>query len=335
MTDVAKVEELAARAVKEFGRLDVWVNNAAVGAFGLLTEIPPNDFQRVLDVNISGYVNGARAALPRLRAQGSGTLINVASIVSEIPLPYSAAYSISKAAVRALSVSLRSELAREGVDGVHVCTVLPATIDTPFYQNAANYTGRRPMAMPPVYTPERVAKAVVGLVDHPRRETVAGGLAGRLLVLQHKVTPGAVEAATARQVDTRQLSRRQSAPLTSGNLHQASQAIRKASTGGGWHGRRRTAQRLVGTAAVLAAAASPSPDCAVPAAGLTAAVPGVRLPARLATRAPAVALSLSRGSSRRRRAKHPARSRHPIRHRSWRRNADRQRTFRPGPPRTP
>jgi short-subunit dehydrogenase len=255
MTDVAKVEELAARAVKEFGRLDVWVNNAAVGAFGLLTEIPPNDFQRVLDVNISGYVNGARAALPRLRAQGSGTLINVASIVSEIPLPYSAAYSISKAAVRALSVSLRSELTREGVDGVHVCTVLPATIDTPFYQNAANYTGRRPMAMPPVYTPERVAKAVVGLVDHPRRETVAGGLAGRLLVLQHKVAPGAVEAATARQVDTRQLSRRQSAPLTSGNLHRASQAIRKPSTGGGWHGRRRTAQRFAGTAAVLAAAA--------------------------------------------------------------------------------
>ena len=255
VTDVGQVEELAARAVQEFGRLDVWVNNAAVGAFGLLTEIPPKDFQRVLDVNISGYVNGARAALPRLRAQASGALINVASIVSEIPLPYSAAYSISKAAVRALSVSLRSELAREGVAGVEVCSVLPATIDTPFYQNAANYTGRRPMAMPPVYTAERVAKAVARLVDHPRRETVAGGLAGRLLVLQHKVAPGAVEAATARQVDTRQLSRRQPAPLTSGNLHQASQAIRKASTGGGWHGRRRTAQRLVGTAAVLAAAA--------------------------------------------------------------------------------
>jgi NAD(P)-dependent dehydrogenase (short-subunit alcohol dehydrogenase family) len=254
VTDVGKMEELAARAVREFGRLDVWVNNAAVGSFGLLTDIPPKDFQRVLDVNILGYVNGARAALPRLSAQGSGALINVASIVAEIPLPYSAAYSMSKAAVRALSVSLRSELAREGLAGVEVCTVLPATIDTPFYQNAANYTGRRPMAMPPVYTPERVAKAIVRLVDHPRRETVAGGLAGRLLVLQHKATPGAVEAATGRQVDTRQLSRRKSAPVTSGNLHQASQAVRKASTGGGWHGRRRTAQRRIGTAAALAAA---------------------------------------------------------------------------------
>jgi short-subunit dehydrogenase len=255
VTDVGRVEELAARAVQEFGSLDVWVNNAAVGAFGLLTEIPPKDFQRVLDVNISGYVNGARAALPRLRAQGSGVLINVASIVSEIPVPYSAAYSISKAAVRALSVSLRSELAREGVAGVDVCSVLPATIDTPFYQNAANYTGRRPMAMPPVYTAERVAKAVVRLVDHPRREAVAGGLAGRLLVLQHKVAPGAVEAATARQVDTRQLSRRQPAAVTSGNLHQPSQSIRKASVTGGWHGRRRTAQRIVVGAAALAGSA--------------------------------------------------------------------------------
>ncbi|MGF9649305.1 SDR family oxidoreductase [Pseudarthrobacter oxydans] len=255
VTDPGKVEALASRAVEEFGRLDVWVNNAAVGAFGLLTEVPPTEFQRVLDVNITGYVNGARAALTRQTAQGSGTLINVSSIVAEVPLPYSAAYSISKAAVRALSISLRSELAREGVTGVNVCTVLPATIDTPFYQNAANFTGRRPMALPPVYTPQRVAKAVVKLAAHPRRETVAGGVAGRLLALQHKFTPGAVEAATARQVDRRQLSRRRSATVTTGNLHQASQSIGKASTTGGWHGRRRTAQRMVAGAAALVGAA--------------------------------------------------------------------------------
>ncbi|WP_163164740.1 SDR family oxidoreductase [Arthrobacter sp. Alg241-R88] len=254
VTDPGKVEALASRAVEEFGRLDVWVNNAAVGAFGLLTEIPPKEFQRVLDVNITGYVNGARAALTRQTAQGSGTLINVSSIVAEVPLPYSAAYSVSKAAVRALSISLRSELAREGVSGVHVCTVLPATIDTPFYQNAANFTGRRPMAMPPVYTPQRVAKAVVKLAARPRRETVAGGFGGRLLVLQHKFTPGAVEAAAARQVDHRQLSRWRSTSVTPGNLHQASQSIGKAATTGGWHGRRRTAQRMVAGAAALTGA---------------------------------------------------------------------------------
>lgn len=256
-TDVAnadEVEELASRAVREFGRLDVWVNNAAVGAFGLLTEVPPQDFQRVLEVNISGYVNGARAALRRQTAQGSGTLINVSSIVAETPVPYSTAYSISKAAVRALSISLRLELDCEGVTGVNVCTVLPATIDTPFYQNAANVTGRRPMAMPPVYSPQRVATAVVRLVSRPRREAVAGGLAGRLLLLQHRLTPHAAEAAIARQVDRRQLSRRRTAPATSGNLHRTSQSAGKASVTGGWHGRRRTAQRGIAGGAALACA---------------------------------------------------------------------------------
>jgi short-subunit dehydrogenase len=255
VTDPDAVEELAARAVREFGRLDVWVNNAAVGAFGRLAEVPPKDFQRVLDVNISGYVHGARAALARQVAQGSGILVNVASIVGEVPLPYSAAYSISKAANRALSVSLRSELARDGVSGVQVCTVLPATIDTPFYQHAANYSGRRASAMPPVYTPERVAKTVVRLVERPRRETVVGGLTGRLLVLQHRVTPGAVEAATARQVDGTQLSRRQSTPVTAGNLHRASESLRKGSARGGWHGAWGTARRrALGAAAVAGAA---------------------------------------------------------------------------------
>ncbi|WP_258804705.1 SDR family oxidoreductase [Pseudarthrobacter sp. NS4] len=254
VTDPGMVDNLAARAVSEFGRLDVWINNAAVGAFGRLADIPQTEFQRVLDVNISGYVNGARAALTRQVDQGSGVLINVASVVGETPLPYSAAYSMSKAAARALSISLRSELALDGMSGVKVCTVLPATIDTPFYQHAANYSGRRAKAMPPVYTPERVAKAVVKLIVRPRRETVVGGLTGRLLVLQHRVMPGAVEAAIARQVDGNQLSRRQSAPTTAGNLHMASETLRKGSVTGGWHGRRRTAQRSIMSAAALAGA---------------------------------------------------------------------------------
>lgn len=254
MADPAMVDNLAARTVTEFGRLDVWVNNAAVGAFGRLTEVPHEDFQRVLDVNISGYVNGARAALVRMTAQGAGVLVNVASVVGETPLPYLAAYSMSKAAVRSLSTSLRSELALDGMSAVHVCTVLPATIDTPFYQHAANYTGRRARAMPPVYTAGQVAKAVVKVIEHPRRELVVGRPAARLLVLQHKLTPGAVEGLIARQVDRKQLPRRKSAPATSGNLHRPSESIRKGTVAGGWHGRARTARRRIVAVAAVAAA---------------------------------------------------------------------------------
>jgi short-subunit dehydrogenase len=242
VTDAEAVEALAVRAVEEFGRLDVWVNNAAVSVFGRFTEIPPADFQRVLDVDVAGYVHGARAALPRLRAQRMGVLINVSSVVGEISQPYTAAYSMAKAAVRALSVSLRLELRLDGITGVSVCTVMPAAIDTPFFQHAANYTGRQVVAMPPVYTPERAARVIVDLVKRPRREVVVGP-AGRFMVLMHKLAPGTMEASMAVQVHETHLSRRRRAPDSSGNLYEPSAGGRKASAEGGWHGRRRTARR--------------------------------------------------------------------------------------------
>jgi hypothetical protein len=88
VSDAEAVQELARRAVERFGRIDVWVNNAAVTAFAPFQEIPLEDFRRVLDVNIMGYVHGARAALPYLRDQGKGVLVNVSSIVSSVPQPY-------------------------------------------------------------------------------------------------------------------------------------------------------------------------------------------------------------------------------------------------------
>jgi short-subunit dehydrogenase len=254
VTDAEAMKALASRAVEEFGRLDVWVNNAAVSVFGRFTETPLRDFQRVLDVNVSGYVHGARAALPQLKAQGSGVLINVSSIVGEIPQPYTAAYSMSKAATRALSVSLRSELRLDGLRGVSVCTVLPATIDTPFFQHAANYTGRRVVAMPPVYEAERVARAIVKLSGRPRREAVVGPT-GRFLMLTHKVFPGTMEAVMAFQVDKTHLSRRRSASDFPGNLYTSLNGRRKASVRGGWGGRRRTVQRRALTVLMFAGGA--------------------------------------------------------------------------------
>lgn len=252
MTDVGAVEELARRAVAEFGRIDVWVNNAAVNAFGRFEDVPLEDFRRVLDVNVMGYVYGARAALPVMRARGTGTLINISSIVGAVPQPYSHPYSMSKHAVRGLGSSLRQQLRVEGVKGVHVCTVLPATIDTPHFQQAANYTGRKVVAMPPVYSPERVARAVVGLVRHPRREVVVGP-AGRALVRQSRMAPALAERAMARQTEKTHLSHDEEAPATHGALHVP--APGEGALHGGWHGRRRTAMRRTAVAAALAGAA--------------------------------------------------------------------------------
>lgn len=252
VSHVEAVEDLARRAVEEFGRIDVWVNNAAVNAFGRFEDVPLEDFRRVLDVNVMGCVHGARAALPVMREQGSGTLINVSSIVGAVAQPYSHPYGMSKHAVRALGSGLRQQLRVEGVKGIDVCTVLPATIDTPHFQQAANYTGHRVVAMPPVYTPERVAKAVVALVRHPRREVVVGP-AGRALVRQSRMAPALAERAMARQTDRAHLDHDQDAPATHGALHVP--APGEGAVHGGWGGRRRTALRRAALAAALAGAA--------------------------------------------------------------------------------
>ncbi|MGW0466280.1 SDR family oxidoreductase [Streptomyces sp. NPDC003027] len=253
VTDPGAVDDLARRAVRRFGRVDVWVNCAAVTVFGPFEETPLEDFRKVLDVNVMGYVHGARAALRVMREQGGGTLINVSSIVGVVSQPYTHAYGMSKYAVRALGASLRQELRLEKEKGIHVCTVLPATIDTPLFEHAANYTGRKPLAMPPVYSPERVARTIVDLVRVPRREVVVGPM-GRSMVLESRIMPGMAERMMAGQVDKKHLSREEPAPAGHGNLHVPAPGTGAAH--GGWGGRRRTAMRRLTAATVLACAAA-------------------------------------------------------------------------------
>ncbi|MFD5234222.1 hypothetical protein ACFWJ5_38060 [Streptomyces qaidamensis] len=130
--------------------------------------------------------------------------------------------------------------------------MLPATIDTPHFEQAANYTGRKEVAMPPVYTPERVARTVVRLVRRPRREVVVGP-AGRALVRPSRMAPGLAERAMARHTDKTHLSVHEEAPATHGTLHVPAQG--EGAVHGGWGGRRRTALRRTAIAATLAGAA--------------------------------------------------------------------------------
>ncbi|MEU7484074.1 SDR family oxidoreductase [Streptomyces sp. NPDC042319] len=251
VTDAAAVDRLAQEAVAAFGRIDVWLNNAAVAAFGALDEIPADVCRKVIDTDVLGYVYGARAALTAMRRQGSGTLINVSSVVGVSPVPYNAPYALAKAAVRALSTSLRQELWLEGHRDIHVCTVLPATMDTPFFGSAANYSGRKVTPMAPVYTPERAARTILRLVRSPRREVYVGP-AAVVLACWTKLLPGPVEKALAYQMNRSHLSRTEQAPDTAGTVPHA---LPGGSVHGGWHGTRRTAGRRLATAALAAGAA--------------------------------------------------------------------------------
>lgn len=231
VTDEAAVQALADEATDTFGTIDTWVNNAAVTQFGRFEETPSEVFRQVIETNLFGYVHGARAVLPVFREHGRGVLINVASIVAEAGQPYTSAYVTSKYGVRGLSTNLRGEMEVEGADDIHVCTILPAAIDTPLFQHAANYSGRAVKALPPVYSPERVARTIVECAQTPQPEIFVGN-AGKMLSLQHRIAPRRTERQMATLTDRLHLNHDKAAEPTSGNVFEPMEE--GTATSGGW-----------------------------------------------------------------------------------------------------
>lgn len=179
VADVANessVYGIAARAVAAFGRIDVWVNNAAVSVYGLFEHVPSEVWRRVVETDLLGYVHGARAAIAEFRRSGGGVLVNVGSMLSAVPQPFATAYVAAKHAVRGFSSSLRQEMLLTAPD-IAVSTVMPAAIDTPYFQHAANYAGRKLIPPSPIYPPERVARAIVRMALRPKAEVFVGSSA--------------------------------------------------------------------------------------------------------------------------------------------------------------
>jgi NAD(P)-dependent dehydrogenase (short-subunit alcohol dehydrogenase family) len=178
-TDVAEpepVQALADEAERRFGRIDTWVNAAAVSVWGRVEDITSAEFDRVLRVNFLGHVHGIHAAVPALRRAGGGVLIGISSVEGVRAVPLHAPHTASKWALRALYDTLRMELAQEGAP-IAVSTVLPAAIDTPFFEHARSKLGAMPKPPPPVYAPEVVADAIVFTAENSRREVAVGGSA--------------------------------------------------------------------------------------------------------------------------------------------------------------
>ncbi|MBC7951676.1 MAG: SDR family oxidoreductase [Rhodospirillaceae bacterium] len=214
--DVTQFDDMAAlaqTAKQRFGQLDVWVNDAGVHMLGRFDDLPLEDFRQVIDVNLMGTVHGCRAALPVFRAQGHGVIINIASMAGAIGQPYASAYVASKWAVRGLSEALRMELL--DAPGIHVCTVLPPSIDTPLFQHAANVAGRAVQPVPPVHSPEELADIIVALAAKPEREVFMG--MSRLITVAHAMAPAATERLMARAVAKRHFRNSPSA-RSRGNL---------------------------------------------------------------------------------------------------------------------
>ncbi len=214
------VERLAREAVRAFGGVDTWVNNAGTSIYGTLEEVPVEDLRRLMDVNFWGVVYGSRAAVPVLEARAGATgagaaLVNLGSVLSERAIPLQGMYCATKHAVKAFTDALRIELMHRGAP-VSVSLVKPASIDTPFYDTSRNYMGRRQRPVPPLYAPEVPARAILACATRPTREVYAGG-AAVAIGASEAWAPGLTDEAMARAMFAAQ-QRDEPAERAAGNL---------------------------------------------------------------------------------------------------------------------
>jgi NAD(P)-dependent dehydrogenase (short-subunit alcohol dehydrogenase family) len=209
VTRPATVQALAAAAVRRYGRIDAWVNTAAVMAYGRLEDVPPEVFDRVVVTNLLGAATVARVALARFRRQRGGTLVLTSSVLGQITAPYVGSYVASKWGQRGLARVLRQE--NRAIPGIQVCLVSPGSVRTPIYTSAANYVGRIGRPPPPVDPPEKVAAAIVGCVDKPKRDRSVG-LANRVVRLGFVVLPPVYDALVGPLMRLGAMSREETGP---------------------------------------------------------------------------------------------------------------------------
>ncbi|ONF48439.1 SDR family oxidoreductase [Methylobacterium radiotolerans] len=264
VTEPEAVDALARAALRAFGGIDVWINNAGVGVFGPLLDAPLDLHRQTIAVNLLGAVHGAYAVLPHFLDRGRGTLINTVSMGGWAPTPFAAAYTASKFGLRGFSASLRQELARHR--HIRVCAVFPAIVDTPGLDHGANVSGRRLNPGHLYYAPEAVAETYLRLVRHPRDE-VAVGWPARLAQVGYALAPYPTEHLMGAGFRWA-LDRAEPGPRTHGALRAPTPEGTRAD--GGWRARKHvpdagTLSTALGTG--LAAAGA----CAALLAGLAAA----------------------------------------------------------------
>lgn len=172
VSDSAAMERAVQEIERELGGLDVVVLNAAATVFGPFRSVPAEDFDRTVEVSFLGAVNTVRATLPLLE-RSHGAIVATGSINSKIPLPNFSSYSAAKHALRGFLGSLRIELRAQRLP-VTVSMLHPGAIDTPVWERTATATGRLPRRPPEGYTPETIARALVGLALDPRPEVTVG-----------------------------------------------------------------------------------------------------------------------------------------------------------------
>jgi short-subunit dehydrogenase len=185
VTQADQVARLVSAATSGFGSLDILINNAGIGYFGPVESTPVAEARHLFEVNLLGTLYGIQAAVPVMRRQGGGHIINVSSVVGKRATPGLGMYAATKFSQVALSESLRLEVARAGI---RVSVICPVSTATEFFSVAASRSPMKFSPSGPIYSAEQVATKIVRCIQHPRPEVIVYPPA-RLMVILNACAP--------------------------------------------------------------------------------------------------------------------------------------------------
>ncbi len=191
ITDPMVRQRTMQATLQRFGRLDMVVNNAGFGVYGSTADATLEDARRLFEVNFFAPLALMQLAIPLMRQQGKGLLVNISSVAGTVPLPWMTLYSATKSALDSITAGLRMEL---GHSGIHTLLVCPGYVKTSFHDHAH---GQPPPKVREAkrfaITPEQCAQAVVRGVERGAR-TVITPRVGWVMVGLHRLLPGLVDS---------------------------------------------------------------------------------------------------------------------------------------------
>ncbi|HEX4075413.1 MAG TPA: SDR family oxidoreductase [Candidatus Acidoferrales bacterium] len=237
VSDAGAVEAAAAAAEREFGTIDIWINNAMVSVFSPVKDTKPEEFKRVTDVTYLGVVNGTLAALRRMLPRNEGKIVQVGSALAYRSIPLQAAYCAAKHAIVGFTDSLRCELIHDrssvGLTVVH----MPA-LNTPQFNWVKSRLRHRAQPVPPIFEPEVGARAIFWAAHHDRAEIFVGGSTVEAIV-GNKIAPRLLDKYLGRTGYKAQQTSESEDPDRRSNLWTSMDADRDHGARGRFNGRSR------------------------------------------------------------------------------------------------
>ena len=196
VADAEAMEQAAETTEREFGAIDIWINNAMVSVFSPVKEMKPEEYKRVTEVTYLGIVYGTLAALRRMLPRDRGVIVQVGSALAYRGIPLQSAYCAAKHAVQGFHDSLLSELIHDN-SNVRVTMVQLPAMNTPQFSWVKSRLPGKPQPVPPIYQPEIGAEAVLFAARNDRRELYVGYPTVEAII-GDKIAPGFADSYLAR-----------------------------------------------------------------------------------------------------------------------------------------